>query len=361
MDERKRQDLTAAGAAMLLLGVLILLAQNAAGFAAVLRSRMLLCLQTLVPSLYGSTAAALLLRESGAGEWLGGKCRRTARLFGMRPACFSVFVISQLAGYPAGAVLLSRMQKANALTPAECTRLCGLCFGCGPAFAVGLAGGQLLGSASAGWMLFGAGIAANAILALLNRPWEMLPADSAPSPLVHLDAEMLTDAVSGTMRSLVQICGMVMLSGLAAEACRVLRLTALPDALSDRLHIPQPVIRAFCSAAADITQLEPLCGCGLPFRVLLPLTGGLLSFGGLCVHLQCRALGGGICPMRKLLLRRFFAGILAAFLLFFAAPLLPVPDAAAVFAPRTAVSAQGSVLPALFIFCTGFPFLIKKD
>ena len=361
MEESRRHDLIAAGAAVLLLGVLILLAQNAAGFAAVLRSRMLLCMQTLVPSLYGSTAAALLLRESGAGEWLGGKCRRTARLFGMRPVCFSVFVISQLAGYPAGAVLLRRMQKTNALTPAERVRLSGLCFGCGPAFAVGLAGSQLLGSAAAGWVLFGAGIAANALLALLTRPRELLPADTAPSPRVYLDAEMLTDAVSGTIRSLVQICGMVMLSGLAAEACRVLRLTALPDALSVRMQIPPQIIRAFCGAAADITQLEPLCRCGLNFRLLLPLAGGLLSFGGLCVHLQCRALGGGLCPMRKLLLQRFFAGILAAFLLCAAAPLLPVPDAAAVFAPRTAVFAQGSVLPALLIFCTGFPFLIKKD
>ena len=360
MDERRRQNLTAAGAALLLLGALILLAENAAGFAAVLRSRMLLCMQTLVPSLYGSTAAALLLRESGAGEWLGGKCRRTARLFGMRPACFSVFVISQLAGYPAGAVLLSRMQKTGILTTAESTRLCGLCFGCGPAFAVGLAGSQLLGSAAAGWMLFGAGIAANAVLALLTRPRGMLLSEPVPSPRVYLDASMLTGAVSGTMRSLVQICGMVMLSGLAAEICRVLRLTALPDALSARMHLPPQMLRAICAAAADITQLEPVCGCGLPFRLLLALTGGLLSFGGLCVHLQCRALGG-ICPMRKLLLQRFFAGILAAFLLYAAAPLLPVPEASAVFAPRTAVSAQHSVLPALLIFCTGFPFLIKKD
>ena len=352
---RKRCGTAAAG--LLLLALLLLLAQNAAVVADILRSRILLCLRTLIPALYGCTAAALLLRESGAAARLGAGFRRTAQLLGIPADCLAVFAVSQLAGYPAGALLLNGQP---ARTP-ETERLCGLCYGCGPAFAAGFAGGMLFGDAAAGWMLFGACILSNLLLCLLTRRRGIMQNPSVPPAAVHFSAELLPDAAAGTMRAMSQICGMVLLFGVVRALCDLLGVTAAAVRLGVLCGIRPQTARAVFSALLDVTQLSELFRCGLPYRLLLALTGALLSFGGLCVMMQCQAAGQGLCRFRRLLILRVFAAFLTFLLLYFAAPLHVLPETAAVFAPRTAVSGNGSVLPALLIICTGFPFLIKKD
>ena len=355
----ERSRIRSGTAALLLLLLLILLAQNGAAVAAVLRERILLCLRTLIPSLYGCTAAAILLRESGALSGISKKCRRTANFLGIPADCFAVFVISQLAGYPVGALLLRDLRQQGKTD--ESARLGGMCFGCGPAFAVGFAGGALFGDTAAGWMLFGACICANLMLCLLTRPLDRGGNPGTQPAVMQFSAEMLTNAASGTMRSMAQICGMVLLFGVISALCGVLGLTAAAVRLGGLLGVPAQTVRALLDALLDVTQLPAVFRCGLPYRTLLALTGALLSFGGLCVHMQCIAVGGGRCAAGRLLCMRFFAAILTFLLLYAAAPLRQMPETAAVFAPRTAVSATGSVLPALLIICTGFPFLIKKD
>ena len=359
MRQIRRQTGTAA--ALMLLFVMLLLAQHGAETAAVLRERIMLCLRLLIPSLYGCTAAALLLQQTGAAALLGRTCRHTARLLNMSAEGFAVFAVSQLAGYPVGALLLRRIRQRDPQAAAACTQLSGICFGCGPAFAVGFAGGELLGDPAAGWMLYAANVLSNLILALLTRRRRPIPAPAPQPAALRFSAAMLPDTAAGAVRSMAQICGMVLLFGIVTVLCGVTGLTEAAVRLGGVCGMPAHTVRALLAAALDVTQLPAVFRCALPYRVLLALTGALLSFGGFCVHMQCAAAGQGICRPGRLLLFRFFAAILAFFMLYAAAPLRPVPEAAAVFAPRTAVSGTGSVLPALLIFCTGFPFLIKKD
>ena len=154
---------------------------------------------------------------------------------------------------------------------------------------------------------------------------------------------------------------MVLLFGAVMQLCETLGLLGAAVHFGEMLGIAPQTCRALLNAAADVTQLPQLMPCGLSFRHLYALTGGLLSFGGLCVHFQCAALGGGHLPIGKLLLMRLFAGLLTALMLYFAAELMPFPAQTAVFSVQHKVSASGSPLPALLIFCTGFPFLLKKD
>ncbi len=350
---RKRSG---AAIGLLLLILLILLAQNGAAAADILRERVTLCLQTLIPALYGCTAAALLLRETGAAERLGAGCKRTAHLLGIPADRLAVFAVSQLAGYPVGSLLLRDLPARARRTE----RLCALCYGCGPAFAVGFAGGTLFGDAFAGWMLLCACILSNLLLALLTR--RSIPHTPPPPPVqLHFSAEMLPDTASGTMKTMSQICGMVLLFGVVRALCDLLGVTAAAVRFGGLFGVNAQTARAVFSCILDVTQLPALFRCGLSYRLLLSLTGALLSFGGLCVMLQCQAVGRGNCRLRTLIFMRIFAAVLTFLLLYAAAPLHVPTETAAVFAPRTAVSGSGSVLPALLIICTGFPFLIKKD
>lgn len=340
----------------------VLLGSGAKTVSAVVSQRIRLCLEVLIPSLFGCMAAANLLQRSGAAALLGTWFRRFGRLLHMTPEQTGIFLISQLAGYPVGALLLRQAAKRDACAPHQAARLSLVCFGGGPAFFAGLVGAQVLGSPAAGWAMLLSCFLANCLTAALLLHRFPCP-DSAGSVPVHCsaDAAALTGAVSDTVHSLAQICGIVLLFGIITLGAERSGLIPLLGRIGAAAGIPANCTRACTAALLDVTQIIQIAGCGLRYEVLLPLTAGLLSFGGICVHCQCLAVSDGFLSGRALFAARLFSAALAALLTRLLLPLLPVPEICPAFAPLHAVSRSGSVLPGFLILCTGFPFLIKKD
>lgn len=356
----KRQLSAAPLLTMLLLGLLLLAAGEGKALAAVLADRVTLCLQTLVPSLFGCMALCNLLQMSGCGAWLGAHMRHFARALHMPRTVTGVFLVSQLAGYPVGTILLRRMTEDGTLSRTDAARLSAVCFGGGPAFLVGLAGTQLFGSAKAGWAMLAACVTANLLLArVLCRGIPASGGEAVRQPC--LTAQMLTDSAADAMQSLMQICAAVLLFGVLMMLAETLGLVTLLTALAGHFGIPAQTARALLAALTDVTQLPALFRCGLHFRVLLPLTAGLLSFGGICVHCQCLAASGGTLRLWHLLTVRLAAALLTALLTALLVPHIPLPETAAAFSAFAALSESRSPLPGILIFCTGFPFLLKKD
>jgi spore maturation protein SpmB len=337
---------------MILTFLLLFLLGSAAGYGEALSAaaaeRIRFCAETLIPSLFGCMAAANLLRGCGAAGWLGAHCKTLGKLLHLQGEALGIFLIAQLAGYPAGALLLREAVRGGRLTAADARRLSVFCFGGGPGFAVGFAGARLLGAAKAGWMMLLCGVAANFLLAFLLRG-KTSAGEPVQNASVRLSADILNRAVGETVRAAAQICGTVVFCGMLLTLCGMLPLPLSPAG------------KAVLAACADITRLPAAVCCGLPYETLLPLCAGLLSFGGLCVQVQCLALGTDGIPALRLLGARALAALTAALLMRILLPFLPVPELAAVFSQRVSVSESGSVLPALMIFCTGFPFLLKKD
>jgi len=333
----------------ILIAFLLLLVQNAAVTAAVLKDRLTDCLQNLIPSLFGCMVCTELLRECGC-LCAGRLSRSMGRILHLPPAALTVFAVSQIAGYPVGAMLLARESAQGTISRENAVRFSGVCFGGGPAFLVGLAGVQLFGSAAAGWLMMTAAICSNLLLMLL-MPRSPEPAhSSAAVPVVRCNAEAVTRAVRNAMHSLAGICGAVLLFGLLTASADCLHLFGT---LSGILHIPEHSLRAVVTAAADITQLPAVFHIGLPYRVLLPLTGGLLSFGGCCAQMQACALGIKGLRLLRLTALRLLAGTITALLTSAALPLTALPESTAVFAPTVQISESGSVFPGMMILCVG--------
>ena len=345
--------------AFALLAALLLTAQHARAVSAAVSARMLLCTETLIPSLYGCTVLANLIQASGSGAWLGARLRHLAGVLRVPAAAMGIFLVSQLAGYPVGAVLLRKAADDGTLTPAEARQLAPCCFGGGPAFLVGLAGAKLFGAAAAGWAMLSACILSNLILLRVTGRRQD-PAKAAPVQ-VTCSAEMLTDAVSAAVKTMAQICGTVLLFGVLTALSEQLGLLPAAVRIIGRCGISAQTAEALLHTLTDVSLLPELFYCGLPFRVLLPLTAGLLSFGGICVHCQCLAAGRGLCPLPRLFCIRTAAALLTAGITAALLPCIPLPETAAVFSAQTALSQSRSPLPAILIFLTGFPFLLKKD
>lgn len=351
-----RRANTRAAAGILLLGLLILLANGADSAADMIRERLRLCADTLIPSLFGCMLLAELLCRSGAGERLGAHLRLFGRAVGLSPALTGIFLVSQLAGYPAGAMLLRREAECGRISQQDAGRLACAAYGGGPAFLVGLCGVQLFGSAAAGWVMLAACILANCAAVRILRPRETVGA--VPETVRPGGAELLTGSAAQTVSALMQICGVVLCFGLISWTAERLGVLRLLTSLGAAAGLSAQTVRALFAALLDVTQLTGLLHCGMRFSVLLPLAAGMLSFGGICVQVQCIALGVRGQRFAELICVRLLTAILAALLTAAAVPFLPMPAEIPAFAQRAAISQTGSVLPAVMILLTGFPVFL---
>lgn len=353
-----------AAAALLLTALMLLLSAHADTAAEMLRGRVQLCLTTLIPSLFGCMVLGNLLCLSGAGTAAGYCLRRAAAPLRMPPPVCGIFLISQLAGYPVGGMLLRQATERGEISAQDAARFSYVCYGGGPAFLVGLAGRQLFGSTAAGVCILLSCIAANLTAALLLRPNTAPASDCSAFAGTRLPpAQALTASVTAAMKGMLQICGAVLLFGIIQCILVICGGAAAAEAVGSAAGIPPYTVRALLHTVLDVTQLTELFSCGLPFSVLLPLTAGLLSFGGCCVLLQCTALGVRTLRPAKLFAVRLGTGLLTAIFVRLSLPLLPAVPAQTVFVParQPVLSQTGSFLPAFLIFLTGFPFLLKKD
>jgi hypothetical protein len=279
------------------------------------------CLLTLIPSLYGMMICSSLLT--------GG--RQPKGILG-------VVLLSQVAGYPVGACMLSKFVRKGTRSRTQASLLAGACFGGGPAFYAGLFSGR---PATEAWRVFLAGIAANACLLCVPAlyGWYCHRARSTALPAAPCEARAetvsgedgaaavgmlqglcnrLVDAVTSSGVALLKICAMVIACGGMlglGKGCGLLGL--LGQMLSACTGLPTTTAQAILCSIVEISQITALS----PDRsVGLPLMGALLSFGGCCVLLQIAAVTGNTLRMGVIVGMRLIAACITGLLLW----MLPV-------------------------------------
>ncbi len=337
--------------------LLILVSTCSAELSAILCQRLTYCLQHLIPSLYaGMLICEWLVSFGGLGV-----LQRVMSRFGINGALFGVYILSQLAGYPIGTLLLRNMRSSGQITSIQARSYSVVCFGAGPSFPVGLAGSQLLGSAKAGWLLFLCCLFANGVVAAvaLRKAWHTTAA-CVDSPRQSAVSALVISA-QHTLESLMRITATVLLFGVICFVADALGLTQLFAIAGSAFGISPTAAKAVLYTLCDITNVASLCSAGIPYHALLPLLAACFTFGGICVHCQCLSLCGDCVSLHRLLLMRLLAALIAAVICHLMRPLFPPQVTVDVFSNTALVSKTGSFLPAFLIFCTGFPLFLKKD
>ena len=260
----------------------ILLLRQAETAAQAVRDGIQLCLTSVIPALFPFFAVSSLLVALGAAEAAGRALARPfGRLFRCGGAGCAALLLGLVGGYPVGARTAAELVRRGELSPAEGARLLTFCNNAGPAFAIGVAGVSVFGSARTGAWLYLLHCAAALLTGLLfcRRP---LPVTAMPKrpvpPRAGLTGQFLR-AVEGAVSAMARVCGFVVFFLV------LLRVMGRVTGLS------HPVL----SGAVVLTQ-------GI---LALPHTrrgfvwaAGLLGWGGLSVHGQSAAvLSGTDLPM----------------------------------------------------------------
>lgn len=290
----------------------------------------------VTPALLPFMIAALLFVSTGTAELIGNMCSGiTRKLFGFSGGFAYVFVTSCLSGYPMGARLTSELYMHGEIEKKEAESMLLAASTASPLFMTGAIATGLLGDISLSVYILIPHYLSALIIAIYHgrRLKKTQTCDRKKGCLKRFISEnplkgrqlgaVISEAVANSMQSILMVGGLMILFGVAVsclEATGVYRLFSnLKDPASAKALIAGFLeMTTGCIAAADSTMPLILCSA-------------IVSFGGLSIQLQTRAVAAQAqLKAHKLFPSKLAQGVLSG--IFCAVMLALMPTGKEVFA-----------------------------
>lgn len=275
-------------AALLVLGALIVFSGQVQHSA---RNALILCAETIIPSLFPFFVLSILLNRLGFPAALGRLLRRLAgSLFGVSGAGASALIIGLTGGYPMGASYIADMCVCGRIDREEGQRLLAFCNNSGPAFIIGAVGVGAFGSSDTGLILYGVHIISAVLTGMIfTGERKNLTVSPALTDESDLDSAF-PDSVKNAVISVLNVCGFVVsFSVLAVLMDSMGYFSRLCLLMGSVTGLGSDFIRALFTGLLEL-------GNGAGALRYLPLTPAslslaafLLGFGSISVHCQTAA------------------------------------------------------------------------
>ncbi len=255
------------------------------------------CVLVIIPSLYLFSILAAFCIRSGVLETIAAPLDCFGRkFFRMSGILLMILLFSQTAGYPIGTQLLQQLRQKGGLQPEKEDALLCVCFGCGPAFMLGTVGGMLRLTPKLSVLLMLSVVLPNILFALLLAGRCDFRNKAVTEPRLTFTSAEFTASVENGASAMIKICSMILVF---AALVGIAEGSGVPELLSGRaadfLHCSPNVVETCFFAILEISNLTEFLRQGGS----LPWAAALLSFGGICVHLQNAAICGRRFPWRK--------------------------------------------------------------
>lgn len=298
--ESRKNALFAAAAVSF--GVLIIIYSKAV--AASVSTALERCLTVIIPSLYIFTALSGMFISSGTYQLLGKFFGTFSRyILKLSEELFGIFLISSIAGYPIGAKLISELYDRSEIKKTDAERLICVCYSSGPAFVIGTVGYSMFAksiSVKAGLALFLSNFTANLLLLALMNIRKPVPETNEIRTKLNFSADIIVNSVISGGKSMLIICAVIIFF---ASLTAIMSVTGIVGkislAVSTLFGISQPLSETIICALMEIS-----CITELDNAALYPAAAAMLSFGGLCVLLQIKAIVGSRFSLKCFLLAR---------------------------------------------------------
>lgn len=266
--------------------------------AAGIKKSVLMCLNVIIPSLFAFTVISKLLISTNIYSYAAAPFSTFSRKILRMPAEFMpVFIMSQTAGYPIGAALISKMQSDGRIDKKNAEAMLCFCISPGPAYIIAIAATINANDRFLWIKLFMSVILANCIALIITIPFRKAVPIGKSYTNVTFSSSLITSAVSSGAENMINICSMICFaSALLATAEKlgiISMLTVFLSAISDC----EPVLcYAYIKSFFDVSNL--IYNCGLP-----KAAAALMSFGGICVFMQIKALCSNFSCLKAFFMR----------------------------------------------------------
>jgi sporulation integral membrane protein YlbJ len=258
----------------LLIGLFI---KNAALASEYVREALLICVHSVIPSVFPCAVSSSVFVSLGGGRMLGKLFRRPLRfIFGLSENGAAVLLLGWLCGFPIGAITGATLLERGELSRDELDRL--LLFSgipC-PAFVISAVGENMLGDRRLGIMLWLSLIVTSVIIGIFQHVF--IRSDTATCPITANEISSAA-AVGGAIRS----SGISMLNICA----NIVFFSVLTKLL---ISLFAPILRdpAVCALFCGFFELSGGCAAAsaLPVPLSAVICGFILGWSGLGVHFQ---------------------------------------------------------------------------
>ena len=226
------------------------------------------CFLSVLPSLYLFSILAAFFVKSGILEGMAKPFQRFCqKVFKTDALLLMIVFFSQIGGYPVGAQLVHSLYQEGRISEAQERTLLCVCMGCGFGFLLG----TVHGNPSTVLFIWLVMSVPNFFLALLflRNMYTEIRNESRQNQKAF--AVLLTESVESAASAMLKVSAMI------------LAFAALMGIAEGIFSNPDDIIRSML----EISNLSGYAQNGSS----LPMTAALLSFGGICVHLQI----GAVC------------------------------------------------------------------
>ena len=276
---------------------------------------MLLCAQTLIPSLFPFFIAANLLNELGASKLMSNALAPLGARLGISGHGVSAFIIGVTGGYPLGAAYIARLRSQGLVSRDDASRLIVFCNNSGPAFIIGAAGVGVFSSASAGFFLYAVHILAALIFGVIicpKAPCDICYDEDIFSPVSFSAA--FTASVKRAADSMIGVCAFVVAFSAINGVLDAMDITrSIAGELSYRLGAELSWCTALLSGILELGNgIGSMTGLAIS-PINLALAAFILSWGGLSVHFQTFSMIAGTdIKTARYMIGRFLTALIAA-------------------------------------------------
>ncbi len=338
---------------------------------------------TVLPSLFPFVLVSFMLLETGVIRLIAHFFSPVTQfLFGAPGESAFIFLASALSGYPVGARLAAELYQSGRMSEADAQAVVRFTSVSGPIFITGAVASGMLRLPEAGIYLtvthYLSAILTGVIFGLFRhryagkalRPKEnfhdaltRFRTDAAQCPPLGV---LMADGVEKAMALILRIGGYIMLFAVIMELLSVSRILGLITNVYSPLAQLMGISDQGVSAIV-LGSLEASTGCanaaaaGMPLDLKLPMIASVIAFGGICVHMQTRA----VCAVVKLKpkgfsLAKMLQGTLSCLLCALALKLFPLAAAASSVPSESKNAAFGGAIFAAVSLLIVFAIDIHK-
>jgi hypothetical protein len=261
---------------LLLSALLIGLSIKNANFAAEqVRRALLLCVQTVIPSIFPCTVISGIFVALGGGKLIGDLAKAPVRaLFGISGAGASVLLLGWFCGFPVGALTGAELVRRGELSRNELSRLMLFANIPSPAFVISAVGESMLGDKSAGIMLYLTLLAVSLITGIIQKFVFKSNPEKAPKYSASLPPENpIVSSLCSSGISMLNLCSNIVFFSVITEI--TLSLFSFSSPLFPALLHGIFELSGGCAAASALGS-----------EMALPLCAFILGWSGFGVHFQ---------------------------------------------------------------------------
>ena len=276
------------------------------------------CLKIVVPSLFAFMVISNLLIKSNIYVLLSKPFYLISRyLFRIPPELFSIFLLSNIGGYPIGAKLLAELIDENKIDKSTAENMMCYCYCNSPSFFAGAVGVVVFNNYFVGLIAYFSIVTANFIIAILLGIKNKIPEKSKVKLNIKLNPNILIDSITSAAKVLFTICAMlIFFASVIAILSSSEILNILSSNLMQILHSDYFIAESSLMSFIEISKISTMSKNSYNY---LPLMTCIAAFGGICVITQIIGITTGKINLKKFAVSRVFhiaiSGILCYYLI----------------------------------------------